>query len=183
MKKTGMTEKQLRNQLSTRIDNRCLKALDEKASCSEQMRQQLFMLISDHDTRVASNALWIWSHAANREYEWLRPRLGLLSQTAIGNSHESVRRLALSCILTVGMRCGRECLEEECGTELLDFCLEHITMKGELPGTKSLCLKIAHAISRPYPELMREFNLTIELLKEQPMTPAIRSAIKNIGKY
>ena len=65
--------------------------------------------------------------------------------------------------------------------DFLDFCLERMMSSEELPGVKSLCMKIAYELCHPIPELMQELK-TMLVMMEGDLVPSIRAVRKNILK-
>ena len=51
----------------------------------------------------------------------------------------------------------------------------------ELPGVRSLCLKLAYELCRPIPELMQELKMVLEIM-EPDCEPSMRTVRKNILK-
>ena len=133
----------------------------------------------DDDHRVARNALWILTKAADKEIAQLQPMMDELTDQALKTESTSVRRLSLNIIDSLEMK------EEDLRSDLYDFCLEHAVDVEELPGIQAICMKIAFRISTFYPELMAELKRILEGMEIEYYKPAVKSIRTRIltGKY
>ena len=111
-----------------------------------------------------------------KEMMELPENLDELIDLALTTGNSSVRRLSL----TVAYRL--ELKEEDLRTDLLDFCLEHMTDFNELPGIQSICMKFAYRISAFYPELMGELLRILEGMDIEYYKPAVKSVRSRILK-
>ena len=51
----------------------------------------------------------------------------------------------------------------------------------EVPGVRSLCLKLAYELCRPIPELIQELRMALEIM-EPDLEPSMRTVRKNVLK-
>ena len=65
-------------------------------------------------------------------------------------------------------------------TDFLDFCLLHMHMPEEPPGVQSLCMKLAHRMCLPYPELLHEFYETLSLMQPEDCKPGMKHLINKM---
>ena len=73
----------------------------------------------------------------------------------------------------------------EPNSDLLDFCLKHITDTKEYVSARSSMIKLAARMCKPYPELCTELTLCLDMIP-QGISPSIasakRKALKTIAK-
>lgn len=126
------------------------------------------------DYQVTRNALWGTTKASDEELLQLLPIMDELIDLALDTDNQSIRRNALNIVNRLPMT------EEELRTDLLDFCLEHMSLPGEYPSIQALCMKIAHRICSFYPELMEELLRTIKAMDMEYYQPAVKSVARRI---
>lgn len=126
------------------------------------------------DSSVTRNALWILTKANKTELSQLQVILHEWINLAMQTDSPSVRRLSLNIVERLNMN------EEDLRTDFLDFCLEHMISVEEYSGIQTLCMKLALRMCRFYPELMGEFNRTIDAMRIEFYKPAVKSLRKNI---
>lgn len=148
------------------------------AACApdyNDLRTQLLSLASDSDDRVSYNALWIFTHFPAAEKTWLIRHRQRLTDMLLATTHSGKRRLLLTLLDAL------PCDTNDVRTDYLDFCMSNI-ISPEPYAVRAFCIKQAFAQCRHYPELLEEFCGTIQLLRQQELSPGLRSAVKNILK-
>lgn len=171
-----MTIDKIRATLSERIHARDVAEIKTHALADDLSMDALYRLAFDQDTRVAGNALWCMTWYNRRQSKWLIPKREELMTLAMTSVHVTIRRLSLNLLERMPWE------EEDIRTEFLDFCLERILSVAEPPGVRSLCIKLAYAQCRHYPELAGELRLILTELAQQPICPALTSIRKNTLK-
>ena len=126
----------------------------------------------DEDIRVARNAAWVLTHKPVSQIRTL-PYNGLIDLT-MATPDTSLRRLTLNLVEK------QEITEEAMRTDFLDFCLLHMHMPEEPPGVQALCMKLAHRMCLPYPELMHEFYETLSLMQPEDCKPGMKQLINKM---
>jgi len=146
-------------------------------SANESSRQCLYDLMFVDNKRVAGNAAWILTRMPIGDVEFMQEHQNDIIDLAIKEKESvTLRRLSLNIL-------NRQTFsEEELRTDFLDYCLETMMSVGETPGIRSLCIKLAFKQCVLIPELLGEYMQYIDLLRQQPMQPAISSAVKNTLK-
>ena len=124
------------------------------------------------DERVARNAFWTLTKATDKELSQLQVILNELIDLALKTPSSSVRRLSLNIIERLEMK------EDDLRTDFLDFCLEHMADTDELPGIQSISMKLAYRMCKFYPELLAEFQATLESMEPDYFKPAV-NCIRN----
>ena len=128
--------------------------------------------------RVAYNAAWVLSHLSKEDKRiYLFPHYGELVDMATSAGLCFRRGLILTILADLPTN--------EPNGKLLDFCLMHLTDPKESDGSRSVMIKLAARICKPYPELCRELALCLDvMLQDSPpsIAAAKRNALKLIQK-
>lgn len=164
----------IRNRLSQRIGMGDIRELTQYTQGDDKRKQKLYDLIFDADDKVAYQAAWVLTHFSLSENEWLYSKQNELIDEVLVCKHPGKRRLILSLLF-------RQPLANPPRVDFLDFCLERMISKQELPGVQSLCMKLAYELCRPIPELLQELKATLEMIEDDSV-PSIRTVRKNVLK-
>lgn len=144
-----------------------VRALAKEVPCS-----LLLPRLYDEDIRVARNAAWVLTHKPVSQIRTL-PYNDLIDLTMV-TPDTSLRRLTLNLVEK------QEITEESMRTDFLDFCLLHMHMPEEPPGVQALCMKLAHGMCLPYPELLHEFYETLSLMQPEDCKPGMKHLINKM---
>ncbi len=134
----------------------------------------LFSLCASSDAVVARNAAWGLTQFSDGDLAMLLHRQGEITDLVLRTPNTSLRRLLLSVLYRMPFR------GDDIRVDLLDFCLENMVAAHQPPGVQSLCMKMAHRMCAPYPELEAEFLRTIKDMNPYHYSAAVTSARKNI---
>ena len=124
--------------------------------------------VFDPDYRVSRSALWGLTKASDKELSELQVIINDLIDQAMQTENSSVRRLTLNIIERLTLE------EDDLRTDFLDFCFEHMVSIEEIPGTQTLCMKLAFRMCHFYPELMDELKRTLEAMEIDYYKPAVK---------
>lgn len=168
-----MTRGELHKLLSGRMHKsdilEILRCGGESCAISEALIESIF----DDDDKVAQNALWVSTWGKIERMEPIRERLvGLALKTC----NSSIRRLTLT--LLERMTWGKD----DVRTDLLDYCLERMASLAETAGVRALCIKLAYLQCQFYKELLDELAMSLEIMGEMQLAPAVKYARMNIMK-
>jgi hypothetical protein len=144
-----------------------VRALAKEVPCS-----LLLPCLAEEDIRVARNAAWVLTHKSPTEIRTL-PQDGLID-LSLATPDTSLRRLTLCLVERQGIAA------EEVRTDFLDFCLLHMRLPQEPPGVQALCMKLAYSMCSPYPELLHEFQETLNLMQPEQHKPGVKHLINKI---
>ena len=144
-----------------------VRALAKEVPCS-----LLLPRLYDEDIRVARNAAWVLTHKPITQIRTL-PYNDLIDLIMV-TPDTSLRRLTLNLVEK------QEITEESMRTDFLDFCLLHMHMPEEPPGVQALCMKLAHRMCLPYPELLHEFYETLSLMQPEDCKPGMKHLINKM---
>lgn len=139
-----------------------------------QKKQELYECLFDCDDRISYQAAWVMTHFSSSENIWMLDKQDELIDALFVCTHPGKRRLILTLLY-------RQPLHNPPRIDLLDFCLERMVSKRELPAVQSLCMKLAYELCRYTPELLQELATILELMEHDP-GPAVRAVRKNILK-
>lgn len=123
----------------------------------------------NEDYRIVRNVFWAVTKSTEAEVLELQPIMEQLVELAMGTDNPSVRRLVLHAVERLKMK------EEDMRVDFLDFCLDHMADVEEYPGIQTLCMKLAHRMCSFYPELEREFTVTLENMQIEYYKPAVKA--------
>lgn len=143
---------------------------------NSRKKAELYQLIFDEDERVATNALWVFTHFDMQNNEWLYAKHDDLIDRVLIEKNETKRRLILSLLL-------RQPFEEESlRSDFIDFCIAKITASSQPYAIRCYCMKLAYEQMKYYPELLTELKAAIDMLEQEPLSPGLTSAKKQVMK-
>ena len=143
---------------------------------NNSLKEQLYQLTLDSDRRVATNALWVFTHFALADNEWLYAKHDQLIDRCLNEKDATKLRLMLNLLL-------RQPFDEEAiRTDFIDFCLARITDARAPYAIRAQCIKLAYEQMRHWPELLDELRQTLDLISCEPLSPGLRSAWKQVMK-
>jgi hypothetical protein len=164
----------VKTKLSERINMYDINEILSLAHDNDSLKKELYDLAICEDEKVGYQAAWILTHFSSQDNKWLYNKQGELIDKVLACRHGGKRRLILTLLY-------KQPLVDMTRIDFLDFCLERMISKEELPAVQSLCMKIAYELCLPIPELMQELNTMLEMM-EADLTPAIRAIRKSILK-
>ncbi len=164
----------IKNRLSERIGLNDINEITQYTQGSDKRKQTLYELIFDADDIVAYQAAWALNHFSLLENQWLFDKQNELIDEAMVCTHAGKRRLILSLLF-------RQPVANPPRVDFLDFCLERMISRQELPGVQSLCMKLAYEQCRSIPELMQELKTILEIM-DSDLMPSINAVRKNVLK-
>ena len=143
---------------------------------NSRKKAELYQLIFDEDERVATNALWVFTHFDMQNNEWLYAKHDDLIDRVLVEKNETKRRLILKLLL-------RQHLEEKSLlSDFIDFCIAKITACSQPYAIRCYCMKLAYEQMKYYPELLTELKAAIDMLEQEPLSPGLTSAKKQVMK-
>lgn len=165
----------LRAALSERIHIQNIRELVHFIQNDERLREDIYQLIFDGDDFISYQALWVCTHFAKAEIEWLSQKQNQLIDEVLACPHESKRRLLLNIIY-------QQPIADPPRVDLLDFCMERMISRNEPTGVQSICMKLAYELTYSIPELQQELCTMLEIMEPELLSPALRSARNKILK-
>lgn len=115
---------------------------------NNSLKEQLYQLTLDDDRRVATNALWVFTHFALADNEWLYAKHDQLIDRCLNEKDATKLRLMLNLLL-------RQPFDEEAiRTDFIDFCLTRLADPKSPYAVRAQCIKLAYEQMRYWPELL-----------------------------
>ena len=155
------------------INDICLLVQGEQ---NHSLKEQLYQLTLDNDRRVATNALWVFTHFALADNEWLYAKHDQLIDRCLNEKDATKLRLMLNLLLR------QPYTEEDIRTDFIDFCLMKLTDPKSPYAIRAQCIKLAYEQMKYWPELLNELRQTLEMISCEPLSPGLRSAWKQVMK-
>lgn len=143
---------------------------------NDKLKEELYQLTLDADRRVAVNALWVFTHFALADNEWLYAKHDQLIDRCLMEQDTTKLRLMLTLLLR------QPYTEEDIRTDFIDYCLMRLTDPKSPYAVRALCIKLAYEQMRYWPELLNELRQTLELISCEPLSPGLRSAWRQVMK-
>ncbi len=124
--------------------------------------------------QVANNAAWVLSHLSKEDKGiYLLPHYGELVDMATSTKLYIRRGLVLSILSDLPIN--------GLNGKLLDYCLMHLADHKESNSSRSMMIKLAARMCKPYPELCQELMLCLDMIP-QDISPSITAAKRNALK-
>lgn len=143
---------------------------------NNSLKEQLYKLTLDSDCRVATNALWVFTHFSAVDNEWLFAKHDQLIDRCLKEKDATKLRLMLNLLL-------RQPFDEEAiRTDFIDFCLTRLADTKSPYAVRAQCIKLAYMQMRYWPELLNELRQTLEMISCEPLSPGLRSAWRQVMK-
>ena len=155
------------------INDICLLVQGEQ---NHSLKEQLYQLTLDNDRRLATNALWVFTHFALADNEWLYAKHDQLIDRCLNEKDATKLRLMLNLLLR------QPYTEEDIRTDFIDYCLMRLTDPKSPYAVRAQCIKLAYEQMRYWPELLNELRQTLEMISCEPLSPGLRSAWRQVMK-
>ena len=147
-----------------------------KGEHNDNLKEELYQLTLDADRRVATNALWTFTHFAVVDNEWLYAKHDQLIDRCLKEQDATKLRLMLTLLLR------QPYTEEDVRTDFIDFCLMRLADPKSPYAIRAQCIKLAYEQMKYWPELLDELRRTLEMISCEPLSPGLRSAWKQVMK-
>ena len=143
---------------------------------NNSLKEQLYQLTLDDDRRVATNALWVFTHFAAVDMEWLYAKHDQLIDRCLNEKDATKLRLMLNLLLR------QPYTEEDIRTDFIDFCLTRLADPKSPYAVRAQCIKLAYMQMRYWPELLNELRQTLEMISCEPLSLGLRSVWRQVIK-
>lgn len=163
------------DRLSGRIGDKEIKLFISELIGNSKKKELMYSLIRNDNKRIACNAAWLLTRLPIGEVDFLQEKQDELINIAMSEKEsDTLRRLSLNIL-------NRQSFSAKTlRGDFIDYCQETMMAIREQPGIRALCLKLAYKQCSLIPELLSELKQYISLLNQSPMSPAIRSTLKQI---
>ena len=143
---------------------------------NDNLKEELYQLTLDSDRRVATNALWVFTHFSAADNEWLYAKHNQLIDRCLKEKDATKLRLMLNLLQR------QPYLEEDIRTDFIDFCLMKLTDPKSPYAIRAQCIKLAYEQMKHWPELLNELRQTLNMISCEPLSPGLRSAWRQVMK-
>ena len=143
---------------------------------NDNLKEELYQLTLDSDRRVATNALWVFTHFSAVDNEWLYAKHDQLIDRCLKEKDTTKLRLMLNLLLR------QPYTEEAIRTDFIDFCLTRLADTKSPYAVRAQCIKLAYVQMRYWPELLNELCQTLEMISCEHLSPGLRSAWRQVMK-
>ena len=143
---------------------------------NDNLKEELYQLTLDADRRVATNALWVFTHFSAVDNEWLYAKHDQLIDRCLNEKDATKLRLMLNLLLR------QPYTEEDIRTDFIDFCLTRLADTKSPYAVRAQCIKLAYVQMRYWPELLNELCQTLEMISCEHLSPGLRSAWRQVMK-
>ena len=143
---------------------------------NDNLKEELYQLTLDADRRVATNALWVFTHFSAVDNEWLYAKHDQLIDRCLKEKDTTKLRLMLNLLLR------QPYTEEAIRTDFIDFCLTRLADTKSPYAVRAQCIKLAYVQMRYWPELLNELCQTLEMISCAHLSPGLRSAWRQVMK-
>ena len=143
---------------------------------NNRLKEELYQLTLDTDRRVATNALWVFTHFALADNAWLYAKHDQLIDRCLNEKDATKLRLMLNLLLR------QPYTEEDIRTDFIDYCLMRLTDPKSPYAVRAQCIKLAYEQMRYWPELLNELRQTLGMISCEPLSPGLRSAWRQVMK-
>lgn len=109
-----------------------------KGEHNDNLKEELYQLTLDADRRVATNALWVFTHFSAADNEWLYAKHNQLIDRCLKEKDATKLRLMLNLLLR------QSYTEEDIRTDFIDFCLMKLTDPKSPYAIRAQCIKLAY---------------------------------------
>ncbi len=145
-----------------------VKSLAHSAHADAEVRESLFRAMASADRREAVGAAWALTHLPASDNRHIAAHRAALIRLAVETLDTSLRRLSLALLERIDWQV------DDVDTGLLDFCLMHLADPAEAVGVRALCIKVAYAQCRHFPELCAELRQCLLLLEPSELKPGLK---------
>ena len=151
-----------------------------QGDANHSVKAALYSLTQDAERRVATNALWVFTHFDEHDNEWLFAKHDELIDRCLAERDTTKLRLMLAILLRQPFEADRV------RTDFIDFCLDRIADPQQPYAIRAQCMKLAYAQMKPWRELLVELRSVLELIAAEPLSPGLWSAwwqvVKRLAK-
>lgn len=153
-----------------------IKALAMNAHRDRQTLDALFASMLKGEGREASQAAWALTHLPAADLPALDAHRADMVDMVLTTSSVPLRRMGLALLEKL------EWNEDQVCVPLLDFCLDRMLSPSEPYGVKALCIKLAYAQCRHFPELCGELKQGLLLMQPDELGAGVRHTRAKILK-
>lgn len=130
--------------------------------------------LSSSNPKEANNAAWVLTHLPRNLTRYLSERRDDLADRLLSASDDTRRRLLATLLSNLSWT------EDDFRGDLFDFCLISMANRSVPLGIRARCIYLAHRMSAAAPELAHELTLALDIISDDDLPPALRSAVRHV---
>lgn len=157
--------------LAQRLGKLEVEQLAHQITIHPENYDSLFHLTQHPNATISWHAWWVCDTLSRQETSWLAQHQQAIIDYALTTTHSGKRRLALSILLRLPLALS---------TDLLNFCLDTMSLAGTTPAVSALCMKLAYKLCVDEPELLNELQEYLTYMDTAFYTSAVIATRKNI---
>lgn len=162
----------LEERLACRLTLREVRELALWAADAERRRMWIWCTCLSDDRRKSVNALWTLTHFPDSGHEWLMSLRDEMIDRLLVETDVAKRRMLLQILRE------QEYEPDEIRGDFLDYCLSKINSEHEPYAIRCFSIYAAYKMCRHFPELISELEQHIEMMEFQPLSPGLKSALR-----
>lgn len=159
--------------LSRKIGLHKVKEIATWATKSNRNKGLLWKMSFSDDRRTSVNCLWILTHFELSDSIWLKDLQSQIIIRLLSEQDTTKKRLYLQLLKKQDFDPDSPIV-----IKLLDFCLSKINSECETYAIRSFSIYVAFRICDSYPELITELEEHLNLLSLQPISPGLKSTLR-----
>lgn len=164
----------VRELLSRRIHMPEVKSVVSWAAGSRENIAALWRLARTEDRMTSVNALWTMTNLPGNDAETVVSLRGEMIDMLLVEADTGKKRMLLQLLRS------REWGADDLRTDFLDYCLSKINSECESYAVRCYSLYLAYDMCRHFPELTAELQQQLELMHYQPLSPGLKSALRQV---
>lgn len=160
--------------LSFHADRNYTRFVDELLADST-LTEGVLQLLYEENYPFPEYSSWLFAHVSKRKPKELNPFHSRLIDVILQTNNHSVQRNLLGMLLDLPLIEHRE-------GELLDFCFRELVSSESKVALKAYSMYMIVRFLKNYPELKTELESAIDIVAQQPQTPAFYGAARKVRK-
>lgn len=162
----------IQNMLSDKIGIAEIKEIVNWSTGARDRLDHLCTLTHSENRRTSVNALWVITHLPETDSTWIESKRDSMIDMLLIETDVAKKRMWLQILR------NQEYTPDNIRTDFLDYCLSKINSECEPYAVRCFSLYAAYRMCRHYPELISELESHLTMLDYQPLSPGLKSALR-----
>lgn len=162
----------IRELLSKRIYMPEIRTVVSWATGSHDNIVMLWSLARSEDRMTSVNALWSMTHLPGTDAQCLVSLRNEMIDMLLAETDTGKKRMLLQLLRE------QEYAADDIRTDFLDYCISKINSECEPYAIRCFSIYAAYNMSRHFPELIAELENHLDMMKYQPLSPGLKSALR-----
>lgn len=118
------------------------------------------------------NAIWAMTHLPETNAEWLSSLRNEMIDMLLVETDTGKKRMLLQLLR------NQEYEADDIRTDFLDYCMSKINSECEPFAIRCFSIYAAYKMCRHFPELLAELEEHLDMMQYQPLSPGLKSALR-----